>query len=61
MKWKKPGLHDLNDLKDTVAQGGCAHGAIPDTNCNPGLSAGGDCQAGTGFGEQICETGSAEV
>jgi hypothetical protein len=61
MKWTKPKLYDLSDLKDSVAQGACAVGPAPDAVCNPGLGAETSCIAGTLFGSIFCDPGSAQV
>jgi hypothetical protein len=61
MKWEKPKLHDLSDLKKIVGQGACTGGAVHQFTCIPGSIADPNCTEGTGVGDdgQSCSGGSA--
>ena len=61
MKWTKPRLHDLSDLKKTVAQGACSTGGLFDPICNVGAEAADTCSSGgvVGNGGTTCSGGSA--
>jgi len=60
MKWEKPVLHDLSDLKNSVAQGACSIGInFTAGACDGGLSAD-DCPNGTAAGIDVCSLGSAD-
>ena len=60
MDWKKPIIHDLSNLKKSVAQGACASGASVDPICNVGVSAA-SCTEGGDADTQgpECSAGSA--
>jgi hypothetical protein len=62
MQWTTPRLHDLSDLRRSVAQGDtctaggifqsvCVTGGVADPTCNDGLTVGG--------GSAACDAGSA--
>jgi hypothetical protein len=61
MKWEKPKLHDLSDLKRSVGQGVCTGGAAHQFTCIDGSIADPTCNTGTGVGDdtQSCSGGSA--
>lgn len=63
MKWTKPKLHDLNDLKRIVAQGACSAGGLHQPICATGGTADPDCvnglEVGGGGGVAECSGGSA--
>jgi uncharacterized membrane protein YjfL (UPF0719 family) len=59
MKWTKPKLYDLSDLKQNVAQGACAVGGFfGGTSCTLGTLADA-CPAGNFIGDTACTAGSA--
>ena len=61
MKWEKPKLHDLTDLRNTVAQGACSVGGLHQPTCIDGGVADPDCSDGIGVGDDPaqCTGGSA--
>ncbi len=61
MKWTKPEIHDLSDLKNAVAQGACSEGVLHQAACLDGGVADPNCDAGGGVGEEPadCSGGSA--
>jgi hypothetical protein len=61
MKWVKPKLHDLSDLKKLVGQGACTGGAVHQFTCIDGSIADPTCSDGVGVGDegQSCSGGSA--
>jgi hypothetical protein len=60
MKWTKPKLHDLRDLKEYVAQGACAVGdTFGGADCTAGSLADNTCVAGALQGQTGCSPGSA--
>jgi hypothetical protein len=61
MKWTKPKLHDLSNLKESVAQGACADGGSYSAACDVGNIAG-SCTFGDAVdngGGGTCSGGSA--
>ena len=59
MKWTKPKLHDLSDLKQSVAQGACANGdTFGGADCTVGSFADATCTNGLGQGLTECTPGS---
>jgi hypothetical protein len=61
MKWEKPKLHDLQDLKKSVAQGACSIGAVDQDDCAVGGTANA-CAIGDlpGSDPSSCSGGSAD-
>jgi hypothetical protein len=60
MKWEKPKLRDLSDLKRSVGQGVCTGGAVHQFTCLDGGIADPTCNAGNGVGDDgSCSSGSA--
>ena len=61
MKWTKPKLHDLKDLKNIVAQGACSEGGLHQPICITGGVADPDCANGLDVGGSSpeCSGGSA--
>jgi len=61
VKWNEPKLHDLSDLRNSVAEGACSAGATYDPLCNVGAVADSCTDGGNvgGSGGTSCEAGSA--